>query len=72
MLWYPRYIYIYINIKNSNFCGISKFLKLIVFGQVLANFGGFQQIWANSPTLVVAGNMAKASLKLKSPPTHQP
>jgi succinate-acetate transporter protein len=29
------------NTKTSIFGGISKFLKLIVFGQILANFGSF-------------------------------
>jgi hypothetical protein len=31
-------------IKISNFGGISKFLKLIVFGQILTKFGNFGQI----------------------------
>jgi hypothetical protein len=31
-------------IEISNFEGISKFLKLIVFGQILAKFGSFGQI----------------------------
>jgi hypothetical protein len=35
------------NAKISIFGGISKFLKLIVFGQILANFGNFGQFWAD-------------------------
>jgi hypothetical protein len=40
-------------IKTSSFGGISKFLKLIVFGQILAKFANFGQIWADSPTLAM-------------------
>jgi hypothetical protein len=36
------------NIKISIFGGISKNLKLIVFVQILANFGSFRQVWADS------------------------
>jgi hypothetical protein len=41
-----KYIYIYIYEKHQIliFGGISKFLKLIVFGQNLAKFGNFGQI----------------------------
>jgi hypothetical protein len=39
--------------KISNFGGISKFLKLIVFGQ----------IWANSVALTVVVSMPEARLK---------
>jgi hypothetical protein len=43
--------------KISILGGISKFLKLIVFGHILANFGSFGKIWANSAALTVADNM---------------
>jgi hypothetical protein len=45
------------NTEISIFGGISKFLKLIVFGQILANFGSFGQIWADSDALIVADSM---------------
>jgi hypothetical protein len=53
-------------LKNTNisiFGGISKFLKLIIFGQILANFGSFGQIWANFIALTVADNMPQLGLK---------
>jgi hypothetical protein len=55
------------NTKISIFGVISKFLKLIVFGQILADFGSFGQIWANSVALTVADNMLKLRLKTKKP-----
>jgi hypothetical protein len=39
-----RILKIKIKIKISIFGGISKVLKLIVFGQILTKFGGFGQI----------------------------
>jgi hypothetical protein len=51
------------NTKISNFGGISKFLKLIVCGQISANFGSFGQIWADFATLAVADSMPKLWLK---------
>jgi hypothetical protein len=49
--------------KISIFGGISKFLNLIVFGQILANFGNFGQIWADFATLAVADSMPEVWLK---------
>jgi hypothetical protein len=49
--------------KISIFGGISKFLKLIVFGQNLANFGNFGQIWANFAALTMADSMPQLGLK---------
>jgi hypothetical protein len=49
--------------KISNFGGISKFLKIIVFGQILAKFDCFGHFWANFATLTVAKSMPKARLK---------
>jgi hypothetical protein len=46
------------NTKISIFGGISKFLKLIVFGQILANFGSFGQFWAD-----LADSMPQLGLK---------
>jgi succinate-acetate transporter protein len=45
------------NTKISIFGGISKFFKLIVFGQISTNFGSFGQIWANFVALAVADSM---------------
>ena len=42
---------------------ISKFLKLIVFKQILAKYGNFGKSWADSATLVVAKSMPEARLK---------
>ena len=42
------------NIKISSFGSISKFLKLIVFGQILTKFSSFGQFWANSIAMAVA------------------
>jgi hypothetical protein len=46
--------------KVSIFGGISKFLKLIDFGQILTKFGSFGKIWqfwANSAAVTMADNM---------------
>jgi hypothetical protein len=51
------------NMKISNFGGISKFLKLIVFGQILAVLGSF------FATFTVAKSMPKLWL---NPRTFQP
>jgi hypothetical protein len=40
-------IFILKNTKISLFGGISKFLKLIVVGQILADFGSLGQFWAD-------------------------
>jgi hypothetical protein len=47
----------------SIFGGISKFLKLIVFGQILAIFGNCQQYQANFATLKLVESMPEAKLK---------
>jgi hypothetical protein len=47
--------------QNRNFGEISKFLELIVFGQILAILGDFRQFWADFATL--ADNMPKLRLK---------
>jgi succinate-acetate transporter protein len=44
-------------IKISIFGGISKFLKLIVFGQILTNFGSFGLFWADSAAMAMADSM---------------
>jgi hypothetical protein len=49
--------------KISIFGGISKFLELIVSGQILAVLGSFGQIWADFATLAVADSMPKLHLK---------
>jgi hypothetical protein len=51
------------NTKISIFGGISKFLKLIVFGQILADFCNFVQIWADLAALTVADSMPQLGLK---------
>jgi succinate-acetate transporter protein len=51
------------NTKISIFGGISKFLKLIVFGQILANFGSFGQFWADLGRFFLADNMPQLGLK---------
>ena len=50
-------IFIFKKIKISIFGGISKFLKLIVFGQILTKFACFGLFWANSVAMAVADNM---------------
>jgi hypothetical protein len=52
-------------IKISNFYGISKFFKLIVFGQILIKFGCFGLFWADSVIVVVANNMPSFERKKK-------
>jgi hypothetical protein len=47
-------VFFYKNIKISISSGISKFLKLIVFGQILAKFGSFGQTWADFAKLAMA------------------
>ena len=44
-------------VKISIFGGISKFLKLIVFGQNLTKFGNFGQFWADLAVMAVAIRM---------------
>jgi hypothetical protein len=51
------------NTKISIFGGILKFLKLIVFGQILAILGNFGQIWADSAALTVVDSMPQLGLK---------
>jgi hypothetical protein len=51
------------NTKISIFGGISKFLNLIVFGQILADLGSFGQFWADSAALTVADSMPQFGLK---------
>jgi hypothetical protein len=55
------------NTKISIFGGILKFLKLIVFGQISANFGSFWQFWADFAALAVADSMPKLQLKSLKP-----
>jgi hypothetical protein len=54
-------------LKISIFGGILKFLKLIVFGQILANFGSLGQFWADCSALAVADSMSKLRLKSLKP-----
>jgi hypothetical protein len=42
--------------KISIFGGISKFLELIVFGQILVVLGSFRQFWANWDRFCYIGN----------------
>jgi hypothetical protein len=55
------------NTKISIFGGISKFLKLIVFGQILVVLGSIGQIWAHSATLIVVDSMPQLGLKSLKP-----
>jgi hypothetical protein len=55
------------NIKISIFGGISKFCKLIVFGQILVDFGSFEQIWADSVALPVVDSSSLDGLKTFKP-----
>jgi hypothetical protein len=50
--------------KISSFGGISKFVKLIVFGQILTKFGSFGQFWANSTTMAMADSMPSFERKI--------
>ena len=63
---HPPYIEIFIfeNTKISIFGGISKFLKLIVFGQLLANFDSFGRIWVDFVALAVADSMPKTAAEI--------
>jgi hypothetical protein len=66
MLWWPLYIQKFFSLKNTKisiFGGISKFLKLIVFEQILAGFGSFRLFWTDFVALAVADNMPKFWLK---------
>ena len=65
MLCYLFYIQKFFlkKMKISIFGGISKFLKLIVFGQILAKFGTFGQFWADLAAMVAVDSMP--SLKRK-------
>jgi hypothetical protein len=51
-------------IKISNFGGISKFFKLIVFGQISALLGTFGQIWVDFAAFIVAKNMPKLGAEI--------
>jgi hypothetical protein len=55
------------NIKIWIFGGISKFPKLIVFGQILANFGNFGWFWADFDALPMADSMPLDGLKTLKP-----
>ena len=55
------------NTKISIFGGILKFLKLIVFGQIFANFGSFLQFWADPAAFTVADSMPQLGLKSLKP-----
>jgi hypothetical protein len=44
-------------IKISIFGGISKFLKVIVFGQILTKFGYFGLFWVDSTAMAMADSM---------------
>jgi hypothetical protein len=55
------------SVKISIFGGISKFLKLIVFGKISANIGNFGQFWANFAALAVANIMPKLWMKYLKP-----
>jgi succinate-acetate transporter protein len=51
------------NTKIIIFGGISEFLKLIVFGQILADFGSFGQFWAEFVALTMADSMPQLGVK---------
>jgi hypothetical protein len=53
--------------KISIFGGISKFLKLIVIGQISVNFGNFWEFWANFAALAVVDSMPELQLKSLKP-----
>jgi hypothetical protein len=46
-------------IKISNFGGISKFLKLIIFGQILVDFDNFEQFWGDFVALAVVETLVE-------------
>jgi succinate-acetate transporter protein len=52
-------------IKILIFGSISKFLKLIVFGQILIIFGSFGLFWANSAAMAVVDSMPTFENKRK-------
>jgi hypothetical protein len=52
-------------IKISIFGGISKFLKLVVSGQILKKIGNFGLFWADSTTMAVADSMPLFESKKK-------
>jgi hypothetical protein len=54
-------------IKISIFGGISKFLKLIAFGQVLTKFACFGLFWADSTTMVMVDSMPSYERKKRKP-----
>jgi hypothetical protein len=54
---YIGFIYFLKKTKILIFGGISKFLKLIVFGQILTKFGCFRLFWADSVAMAVANTM---------------
>jgi hypothetical protein len=45
--------------KISIFGGISKFLELIVFGEIFAILGIFREFWTDFAALAVANSMPK-------------
>jgi hypothetical protein len=45
-----------LGVKISIFGGISKFLKRIVFGQILTKFGSSGQFWVDSTAMAVANS----------------
>jgi hypothetical protein len=51
------------NTKISIIGGISKFLKLIVFGQILADFGKIGELRADSAAFIVADSMPQFGQK---------
>jgi hypothetical protein len=55
------------NIKFSIFGGISKILKLIVFGQISSKLGRFGYFWVEIATLAIDESMPEARLKSLKP-----
>jgi hypothetical protein len=49
--------------KISIFDGISKFLELIVSGQILAILGSFTQVWADFAALALTDSMLEHHMK---------
>jgi hypothetical protein len=62
---HTRFFYKENKIKISNFGGISKFLELIVFGQILTKFGGFRQFWVDLATMAMADSMSSFKRKTR-------
>jgi hypothetical protein len=52
---------------TSNFGGISKFLKLIVFGKILTKCGSDGQFWADSAAMAEVDSMPSCKRKKKKP-----